>query len=82
MLRQKNIPLITCGPSQKDTFTYSSCTDDNIVVSLQRSIKTLSNKSIEPFEILVKHDNQYDIYSSLAYMAIRTEFDDFENNYL
>lgn len=77
-----NISVITCGSSQKDTFTYSSYTDDKIVVSLQRSIKSISGKIIEPFELPVLNNEKNNIFSVLAYIAVLTQFDKFEKNYL
>ncbi len=76
------VPVLTCGSSQKDTFTYSSFSENEIVVSLQRAIATLSGKIVEPFEIPVNHSEDSSIYSVLAYIAICTEFDYFEKNYL
>lgn len=81
-LAKLNIPVITCGTSQKDTFTYSSNTEDEIVVSLQRTIKSLTGKTIEPFELPIKHTNNCNTYCDLAYSAILAEFDNFEKNYL
>ena len=42
-LVKMNIPVITCGSRQNDTFTYSSCTEDRVVVSLQHSIHSMSD---------------------------------------
>lgn len=81
-LSKLNIPVITCGASQKDTFTYSSYTEDEVSVSLQRSFSSQAGKIIEPFEVPVNNMVNNSIYSVLAYIAIRAEFDDIEKNYL
>ena len=45
------IPLITYGTSSRATIGYSSNCRDGLLISLQRSIKTLSGRTIEPMEI-------------------------------
>lgn len=69
-LAKLGIPVITCGNSQKDTLTYSSVTDDGIVVSLQRSIKSLLGNTIEPLELPITNSDNLDIYSGLASVGI------------
>lgn len=46
-----SIRAITFGLRHKDTITTSSMADDSLVVSLQRSIHTLSGELLEPFEM-------------------------------
>jgi hypothetical protein len=43
---------VCCGMSPKDTLTAASITDDKAVISLQRTITTLSGREIEPMEIV------------------------------
>lgn len=42
--------VITCGLKEKDTVTFSSIEEDGIVLNLQRTIKNIKNKNIDPFE--------------------------------
>ena len=45
------IPAITCGLSPKDTLTLSSRTSDSLMISLQRTMSSISGYSIDPVEI-------------------------------
>lgn len=49
--RMSGIRLITYGTSSRATIGYSSNCRDGLLISLQRSIKTFSGKTIEPMEI-------------------------------
>ena len=42
--------VITCGLKEKDTVSFSSIEEDNIILNVQRTIKNIQNKGIEPFE--------------------------------
>lgn len=64
--------VITCGGA-KDTIGYSSNSDDEIVVSVQREILSLSGKKYEPFEIPVKKLPKESEYSAMAYIGIMTK---------
>jgi hypothetical protein len=72
--------VITCGKSGKDTFSYTSLTNDGIVISLNRELTAFSGKKIQPLEIPVKFtlelDNAYDI---IAYTALRLILDDYDS---
>lgn len=81
-LAKYDIPVIACGDSQKDTFTFSSITEDEAVVSLQRTITSFLGKVIEPFEIPVKLYEKDNVFCALCYVAILTIFDDNERNSL
>lgn len=60
---------ITCGTSSLDTLSIASCSEDGIMVSLQREIQTLKGEIIEPCEICVKTGAQPHIYPTLAAAA-------------
>ena len=79
-LSRYNMPVITCGASQKDTVTYSSFTGEKAVISLQRSIISFSGKTIEPFEISVEMDENDSIFCALAFAALLAQFDTFESS--
>ncbi|MBP0958727.1 MAG: hypothetical protein J5992_01205 [Oscillospiraceae bacterium] len=72
ILSSEKINAITCGGA-KDTIGYSSNSDDEIVVSVQREIFSLSGKKYEPFEIpLLKLLGETE-YASMAYVGIMTK---------
>lgn len=45
------LPIITYGLSSRATVACSSITEDSLMISLQRSIKTIFKSTLEPFEI-------------------------------
>ncbi len=70
--------VITCGLCKKDTFSCTSNTAESLVISLNRAITALSGRKIEPLEIPVQQGN-CDIYSLIAFTALRTVLDDFNS---
>ena len=72
ILSSEKMNVITCGGA-KDTIGYSSNSDDEIVVSVQREIFSLNGKKYEPFEIpLIKLSGETE-YSAMAYIGIMTK---------
>ena len=69
-LAQSQLPAISCGFSQKDTLTLSSLTDEQAVISLQRSIYSYAGRRIEPAELPVALSRPVDSYLLLALAAI------------
>jgi len=73
-LNQKDLALaqksrgevITCGRSMRDTLTFSSCTEEKCVISLQRQIRRFDNSIIEPFELPVSCEKNDDRYAILC----------------
>ena len=69
--------IITYGYNLKSSVTISGFEEDILagnseyVCSLQRSIKTLDNKSLEPCEIKIKVSDKYSSQSIIAYAAFR-----------
>lgn len=57
----KEINIITFGFNHKSTVTVSSVTEENIVICIQRMIKTINNKEIQPQEKIIKNNNKYNI---------------------
>ena len=71
-LSSEKISVITCGGA-KDTIGYSSNSDDEIVVSVQREIFSSNGKKYEPFEIpIIKLSGETE-YSAMAYVGIMTK---------
>ena len=57
----KEINIITFGFNHKSTVTVSSVTEENIVICIQRMIKTINNNEIQPQEKIIKNTNKYNI---------------------
>ena len=71
--------VITCGFGKTDTFSYSSLSDDKIVVSLNRELTALSGKKIQPFEIPLEIPEGISVYSVIAFTALRVLLDDYNS---
>lgn len=71
--------VITCGFGKTDTFSYSSLSDERIVVSLNREITALSGKKIQPLEIPLEIPEGISIYSVIAFTALRVLLDDYNS---
>lgn len=73
---------ITCGTSPLDTLSIASCEEGNVLVSLQRELKTLTGDVIEPCDIRIKTDEPVRIYPTLAACAVLLLSDvPYENGY-
>lgn len=73
------IAVVECGLSHTSTVSFSSENDDTAVITLNRSIKALSGKEIQPLEIPVKR-NGADIYTLMSFTALRLLLDDYESD--
>lgn len=71
-------PVITCGSYEKDTVSYTSISDENMTVALNRELVALSGKHIQPLEFPIKRGA--DIYPCLAATALRLLLDDFDSD--
>lgn len=80
-LAKKNSAAITCGASSKDTVTFSSKDEENLVVAVQRPIKTVGGEICEPLEVSIETKDCPNDYSALAYVAIATKIGIFNKNY-
>ena len=58
--------VITCGLSLRDSVTFSSCTEENCVINIQRSITGFDGKKIEPCEIPCRINSADDKYAVLC----------------
>lgn len=70
------IKTVTCGISPTSTISFTSETEDTVLISLNRSITALSGREIEPLEIPVKKGG-YDTYSLMSFLALRLLLDDY-----
>lgn len=76
-----DFPVITCGCSAMDTFSYTSVTDDFLTVSLNRHLVTLSGRVVQPFELPRPFRNEKNIYNVLALTAVSLLLDDDSQEY-
>lgn len=68
-LAKAQIPVITCGLSSKDTFTFSSKEEESAVVALMRNVKSVYGHTIEPMEVPITFPPKTDEFTLLSYMA-------------
>lgn len=78
ILGSRDISTVACGLSPTATISFTSETDDTLVVSLNRELVALSGKTIEPLEIPVKKGGA-DNYSLMSFTALRLLLDDFDS---
>lgn len=71
-------PVITCS-GQKSTISFSSNSDEGAVITLNRRIKSLSSRVIEPLEFPIYVENGYSLYSFMALTATQLMLDDFNS---
>ncbi|MBQ8791028.1 MAG: hypothetical protein IJZ51_06935 [Ruminiclostridium sp.] len=76
-----DFPVITCGCSAMDTFSYTSVTDDFLTVSLNRRLVTLSGRVVQPFELPRPFRSDKKIYNVLALTAVSLLLDDDNQEY-
>lgn len=81
ILSEHSVPTITCGLFPKDTVSYSSKTDEGIVLSLQRTVEHIKGGITEPFELPAPLSGLGD-YADLAFFAFCVEIGLHENNFL
>ena len=77
-VRRSGAFAVECGFSPTSTVSFSSESDDKLVISLNRSITALSGRQIQPLEIPVcKHGA--DDYTLMSFTALRLLLDDYES---
>lgn len=70
--------VITCG-RDKSVISYSSCSGDSILVSLNMSIKALSGRIIEPLEFPISNSISSNLYDIMAVSALQLLLDDYNS---
>ena len=78
-LKGSGCHTITCGFRKTDTFSYSSLSDDGVVVSLNRELTAFSGKNVQPLELPLEIPEGADVYSVIAFTALRVMLDDFNS---
>lgn len=76
ILNDIKIKTITYGLKQKSTITASSIKEESIIICVQREIKNMQNKIIEPNEIKINIKNNKNIYEILAIYSIIILYND------
>ena len=66
ILEDLNLMVITYGFQNKATFTVSSVSENNIIICLQRIMKTAQNGKYEPQEINIKIEQNLDIHAIIC----------------
>lgn len=61
-----NNPCISCGMSCNDSVTLSSISDTDATISIQRSIRDINGKLIEPCDIKIKLNHFCDGFTLLS----------------
>lgn len=74
---EEKINIITYGLNHKATVTISSRTEENILVALQRNIKSISGNivEVEETDIKIKEKNSQKIYEVLIIYIILTIYE-------
>ena len=73
---RSRIKTVTCGISPTATISFTSETEETLLISLNRSITALSGREIEPLEIPVRKNGR-DSYSLMSFVALRLLLDDY-----
>lgn len=66
ILEDMNLMVITYGFQNKATFTVSSVSENNIIICLQRIMKTAQNGKYEPQEMNIKIEQNLDIHTIIC----------------
>ncbi len=78
-LKEQPVHVITCGFGKTDSFSYSSLSDEQIVITLNREITAFSGRKIQPLEIPTEIKKGIDLYSLIAFTALRIMLDDYNS---
>ena len=77
-VRKSGAFAVECGLSPTSTVSFSSESDDTLVISLNRSMRALSGKEIQPLEFPVDKRGA-DSYTLMSFTALRLLLDDRES---
>ena len=73
--KEEPLAIITYGYHSKDTITFSSLTEKNIQICLQRNIPTQKGEWIEPQEISLSKTKNNEIDDLLVYGTLKILYD-------
>ena len=71
VLKNKNIPCLTCGNGTLDSISLSSITEEKIIICQQRNIKTIDGKILEAREFPIERIENVPIETLLLASATR-----------
>lgn len=77
-VKKNHIRAITCGTCNKSVISFTSETEDTLMISLNRGLTALSGKEIEPLEIPTEKGGA-SRYSLMSYIALRLLLDDYNS---
>lgn len=77
-VRRSGSFAVECGFSPTSTVSFSSESEDKLVISLNRSVTALSGRQIQPLEIPVSKHGADD-YTLMSFTALRLLLDDYES---
>ena len=63
--------IITFGFNHKSTVTISSISEEKVIICIQRKMKSLRNNLIEPQEMIIKNNREYDINGKIIQKIIQ-----------
>lgn len=61
---------ITCGMNSRDTFSFSSIHEQEVTVSVMRTIKDINGNTIEPFETTIISKSDISKYSPFYLLSL------------
>lgn len=77
-VREQRLRTVACGVGATATVSFSSETDETLVVTLNRALTALSGKEIQPLEIPVLKEG-LDHDTLMRFTALRLLLDDFDS---
>ena len=77
-VRSSGVYVLDCGISPTSTVSFTSESDDKLMISLNRSLRAMSGREIQPLEIPVKKYGADD-YTLMSFTALRLLLDDFNS---
>ncbi|MFU0833826.1 MAG: PNP-UDP-1 domain-containing protein [Oscillospiraceae bacterium] len=70
LLKDSGVTVVTCGTSSKETLSIAGLEEDTAVLSLQRTLKTLEGKMVEPHDFTVKFSGSRSPHQLLSVCAV------------
>ena len=74
LLENLTLNLITYGFNSKATITTSSVEEQKMLICLQRGIKNLQGKIIEPQEIEIETSQEISSYALMEFISLKLLF--------
>ena len=68
--RRLSLPAVTCGSRQTDTVTFSSQSEEEVLLSLQRTVYTIGGCCYDPIELPIYPPNGLDTETTLLLCGV------------